>query len=132
MNTSFKTKKCQFCCELIHHEADVCKHCHRNQINETKMSEMIMELSLIKNVIGFIIFIIVAFAIAWWVGIIAIILIILKVNTKQKHLKKISKIKLLEEYEKYKNREKIINIISYLILGIVIVLVVFYFIGASM
>jgi hypothetical protein len=88
METSELEKKCQFCAENILIEAEVCKFCHRNQIDNKKTEEMINSLSIYKGLVGNIFFILTMSFFRWWLGLIFIALMIFSIQDKRKTLRK--------------------------------------------
>jgi magnesium-transporting ATPase (P-type) len=128
METSELEKKCQFCAENILIEAEVCKFCHRNQIDNKKTEEMINSLSIYKGLVGNIFFILTMSFFRWWLGLIFIALMIFSIQDKRKTLRNVSKLELLEKYEKH---QKYLGgkIFLDIILHIVIILLILLFIG---
>ena len=123
-------KKCQFCAENILIEAQVCKFCHRNQIDDKKTEEIINTLSINKGLLGYIFLLLITFSIRWWVGLIFIILLIIGIRANQDELRKESKLELLEKYEKYQKylRGKIyLDIIFYIIIILLILAYIGYY-----
>lgn len=119
METTELGKKCQFCAEKILIEAEVCRFCHRNQIDNKKTEEIINSLSINKILLGYIFLVFVIFSIRWWLGLIFIILSIFGIRDEREKLRKVSKLELLEKYEKYQKylRGKIfLDIIFYIII----------------
>ena len=128
METSELVKKCQFCAENILVEADVCKFCHRNQIDDKKEEEIINSLSINKGMVGYIFLLLITFSYRWWLGLIFIFLLIFGIRYERNELRKVSKVELLEKYEKYQKylRGKIYLDI---IFSIIIILLMLIFIG---
>lgn len=130
METSELVKKCQFCAENILVEADVCKFCHRNQIDDKKTEEIINILSINKGLVGNIFFSLVLLLFRWWLATGFIVLVIIAINVERDKLRKVSKLELLEKYEKYQKylRGKIfLEIIFYIVIIFIILTVIGYY-----
>jgi small-conductance mechanosensitive channel len=127
METSTSEKNCQFCAEEILVEANVCKFCHRNQIDDKKTDEMIKSLSINKGLVGNIFFLSILFLFRWWLALGFIFLMIFSINNERENLKKLSKLELLEKYEKlqkYLRGRIFLDILFYIILFILIFTVI--------
>jgi hypothetical protein len=127
METSEVTKKCQFCGEEILFNADVCKHCHRNQIDDNKYQKMIDDLSYKKDQSTYLIIGFIGFLFSWWIGILAILFNIISVYYVRNDLKKQSMLIILEKHESYLKRKKVFNIIFYIILSFIIISIILYY-----
>ena len=130
METSELVKKCQFCAENILVEADVCKFCHRNQIDDKKTEEIINSLSINKGMVGYIFLLLITFSYRWWLGLIFIFLLIFGIRYERNELRKVSKVELLEKYEKYQKylRGKIyLDIIFYIIIIVLMLVFIGYY-----
>lgn len=130
METSELEKKCQFCAENILIEAQVCKFCHRNQIDDKKTEEIINSLSINRGLMGYIFLLLITFSFRWWLGLAFLILLIFAISGERDKLKKESKLELLEKYEKYQKylRGKIyLDIIFYIIIIVLMLVFIGYY-----
>lgn len=129
METLVLKKKCQFCGEEILLEAEVCKHCHRNQIDEKKYKKIVESLSNNNklNIIPTVLVLIAYVDRRWWLMLIALFITIIVQYGIKDDLKKVSKLVLLEKYEKHLKSKLIYDIVYYILVIIAILAVIGYY-----
>jgi len=127
LSSSESEKKCQFCGEKILEQAEVCKHCGREQISDVNYEKYIDEIKG-QPLLNLLVFIVsVAFiSIQWWIS----VLIIIGYATyhwfyhipKLKEKPKVEIVRLYEEKIAKKRNNKIMYVGG--LLGLVIVLII--------